>query len=291
MNGSAPFELGPTVRTRDGVDIATYDLGGEGPDLLLAHATGFHGRMWLPMVAHLRHLYHCIAFDERGQGRSGKDPTGEYHWSGFALDARAVIEGWGLEQPRAAGHSCGGALLLDVEAQAPGTFRALYCFEPVVFAGISEGLASQNPLSERTRRRRESFPSRQAAADNYRAKPPFARFDPGAVEAYVEWGFEELDDGTVRLLCRRQDEARIYEQGPFNRVYGELGRVRCPVTLACGDDGAHFDKAHIDHLATLLPRARTGVIAGTGHFGPYERPAAMAGALLDAFAAMEQMVE
>ena len=287
MTRPASVTDGPTVRTSDGVDIATYDLGGDGAPLLLAHATGFHGRMWLPVVAHLRQRYRCIAFDERGHGHSGKDPTGEYSWAGFSLDAAAVIDGWHLERPSAVGHSCGGALLLALEEACPGTFTSLYCFEPVVFADVPEGLASQNPLAAMTRRRRESFDSRDMAAANYRAKPPLSRFDPAALDAYVTWGFEDLDDGTIRLRCRREDEARIYEGGPYNGVFPALDRITCPVTLVCGDAGAHFGRAQVEALGARMGNARTEVLGGIGHFGPYERPGAVARSILDGLEAMD----
>lgn len=287
MTHSASFTVGPSVRTSDGVKIAAYDLGGDGPPLLLVHATGFHGRMWLPLAAHLRQRYRCVAFDERGQGHSGKDPTGQYNWAGFSLDAAAVIDGWRLGRPRAVGHSAGGALLLALEETSPGTFTSLYCFEPVVFPAVPEGLASQNPLAEMTRRRRESFASRDAAAANYRAKPPLSRFDPAALDAYVTWGFEDLDDGTIRLRCRREDEARIYERGPYNGVFERLDRVTCPVTLACGDTGPQFGKAQIDVLAARMANPRVEVLTGIGHFGPYERPGVVARSILDAMDAAD----
>jgi len=37
----------------DGVELEVHDLGGDGPDLLLVHATGFHGRVWEPLAGHL----------------------------------------------------------------------------------------------------------------------------------------------------------------------------------------------------------------------------------------------
>jgi pimeloyl-ACP methyl ester carboxylesterase len=273
------FQLGPRARTADGLGIATYDLGGAGRPLLLAHATGFHGRMWLPVVRHLRGRYHCIAFDERGHGESDKAPNGDYDWRGFALDALAVIDAWGLSRPLAAGHSCGGTLLLLAEMLRPGTLDAVYCYEPVIFPRLEDGLLSQNPLAEGTRHRREAFPSREDAAANYRAKPPMSRFAPDALTAYVTWGFEDLPDGSVRLRCRRDDEARMYELGAHNGVFEALGDIATPATVVCGDDGPHFDKQAIETIAARLAHSRTEVISGVGHFGPFERPEAVAASI------------
>ena len=53
----------------DGPRIATYDLGGDGPDLLLVHATGFCAGVWGPVAA-LLDDFRVTALDVRGHGRS-----------------------------------------------------------------------------------------------------------------------------------------------------------------------------------------------------------------------------
>ena len=66
-----PFdEINDSFTTDDGVIIQTYDWGGEGPPLLLAHATGLHAHVWLPLVQRLRSSFHCYAIDARAQGDS-----------------------------------------------------------------------------------------------------------------------------------------------------------------------------------------------------------------------------
>jgi len=293
---AAPFTVGPRVETTDGVEIATYELGGSGPPLILAHATGFHGRVWLPVAAALRSRYHCWSFDSRGHGDSGKAPDGNYDWAGFARDVQAVIEGvsivealvfdGGTEPPWAVGHSCGGAAVLLAEEAKPGTFAGLYCYEPVVPIpdGASVDQPSDNPLAAGARRRREVFDSREAALENYAAKRPFTDFDPAALEAYVAWGFHDLANGTVELSCRREDEARVYEQAWHHDAFQNLGEVRCPVILASGGRQAHFGREAIDAMAGRLtvPRA-VEVHEDLGHFGPMEQPAAVAAAIIAAF--------
>ena len=58
-----------SVPSSDGVTLAVHDLGGDGPPILLAHATGFHGRVWLPVATHLADA-HCWAPDLLGHGDS-----------------------------------------------------------------------------------------------------------------------------------------------------------------------------------------------------------------------------
>jgi pimeloyl-ACP methyl ester carboxylesterase len=287
------------VRTSDGVDVAVYDFGGpagggrpEGPPLLLAHATGFHARCWLPVVSVLSEHFHCYAFDERGHGDSSTPANGDFDWHRFASDALAVVDHFGLHRPFAVGHSCGGALLLLAEMARPGTFRALYCYEPVVMPLDEPGSVApgsvENPLAAGARRRREEFPSMEAALANFASKPPMAGFAADALEAYVRYGFEVVDPGVgvgagVRLKCRGEDEARTYENAAFHGAYSRLGEVRCPVTLACGAETNAFGEDILRLDAARLPFASVEVLPGLTHFGPMEDPPALAQRVVAAF--------
>jgi pimeloyl-ACP methyl ester carboxylesterase len=277
------FTVGTRARTSDGVGIATYDLGGDGPALLLAHATGFHALAWLPLAAHLRRSFHCFAFDLRGHGASDKDPSGAYDWHGFALDTVAVVDDLALGQPFAVGHSCGGAALLLAEEAEPGRFRGLYCWEPVVpNASDAAQMLAGNRLAPSARRRREVFDSRDDAYANYISKPPFSTLDPAAVRAYVDYGFEDLSDGAVRLRCRSEDEGRTYEAAPHNGVWSNLHLVAAPTTLACGGPDAHFGQEAIAAIAARMPDARTELFEDLNHFGPLQRPGEVAASIISA---------
>ncbi len=275
----------PTVRTSDGVEIAVHDLGGDGPPLLFAHATGFHGLVFAPIAQLLGGQFNGTALDERGHGDSGLPPRMDFDWRGFASDILATVDGLGLTRPFGVGHSGGGAGLLLAEQTRPGTFRALYLFEPIVFppTGPFPGGSSDNPMAASARRRREIFGSRQEAFDNYASKPPFDRLAPEALRAYVDHGFANLDDGRVRLKCRGETEALVYEHSWSHETYDHLPEVSCPVTVACGATSDTFGAPLVEAIVDRLPRARAEVVPGVGHFGPLEDPALLARSIRSAF--------
>ena len=64
------------VTSPDGVRLAVHDLGGDGPPLLLSHATGFHGHVFAPLAAALSARFHCWAIDYRGHGSSERPTDG-----------------------------------------------------------------------------------------------------------------------------------------------------------------------------------------------------------------------
>ena len=280
---------GPRIGAADGVEIATYHFGGDGPPLMLAHATGFHGRCWLPLAEALTDRFSVWALDHRGHGASGKDPRGVYDdWTVFVDDLLVVLGNLGGGPWSGVGHSMGGAVLLMAEARRPGTFTGLCCYEPVVLppGALAEARQALPPgatppapgegggqslMSDLARRRRPLFESKAAARANYASKPPFATFDPVALDAYVEYGFVDCDEG-VTLACAREDEASVYEGAATNDSWERLGEVRVPVTVLGGEGSTDPVGRLVEDVARRIPRGAALRVEGVGHFGPFEAP-------------------
>ena len=277
-----------SVPSTDGVVVALHDLGGDGPPVLLAHPTGFLGLTWAPLAAQLAPVAHSWALDFRGHGDATAPASGDYAWEGMADDVLAVVDdlvGAGAAGPglRAAGHSMGGAALLMAEQRRPGTFGALWLYEPIVPPWSAGGPPpGTNRMAEVARRRRPWFPGRAAAYDNFKDKPPLSSLAPAALAAYVDHGLRERDgDGTVELKCQPETEARVFDGARGHGTYDRLGAVACPVTVAVGGDDsppATFGPA----VAAALPHGRLERHAGLGHFGPMQDPEALAPAVLAA---------
>lgn len=270
------------VPSSDDVTLTVHELGGEGPTLLLAHATGFHGRCWAPVAARLPG-YRCVAPDLRGHGDSPTPYGHDFDWRGFADDILAVVDALDDRPLFAAGHSKGGAALLLAEERRPGTFRALWCFEPVVFPSTTPPPRGANPLADAARRRKPRFASLDEAFANYRAKPPFDVLPDESLRAYVEGGFATQPDGSVVLKCQPENEARVYEMGAQHDAYAHLGAVTCPVVIARGrvEPGPAM---FADAIVARLPHGRLEVFDDLGHFAPLEDPDRVAHAVALAFA-------
>lgn len=270
------------IPSTDGVEINVHDLGGEGPPLLLAHATGFHGRVWEPLAAQLPG-FHRWSIDMRAHGDSDAPEQRPLEWSGFADDVLSVVDALQLEKPFGVGHSKGAASLLLAEQARPGTFSALYLFEPVVVpTDFVTGHNPDNPLSNGARRRRDTFESFDAAFDNYASKPPFNTLHPEVLRVYVDHGFAMNADGTVSLKCLPANEAEVYAYGMSHHAFAALHEVTCPVTIAMGVEDtvpAIFGRP----IADALPHGSVASFPNLAHFGPLEDPATIARSILEAF--------
>ena len=296
----APFSPVPST---DGVAVAVWALAGPDPSLpgarpsanngrpiVLCHATGFHAGVWSPIARRLAG-FRAFAPDLRGHGDTPA-PTGrDMDWNGFADDVLAVVDamteaGVDTDSLVAAGHSKGGAALLLAEERRPGTFGALYCYEPVVLpadSGLAQG--EKNPLAEGALRRRDTFESREAAYANYAGKLPFSALDPEALEAYVAHGFVDQPDGTVRLSCRPEIESAVYRMGGAHDAFAHLGEITCPVTIATGAVDTFGPAAFAARIAEGIPDGHLVEYPDLGHFGPLEDPARIASGIAEALTA------
>lgn len=274
-----------TVVSTRGVQLAVHELGGSGPTLLISHATGFHGRCYVPLAHCLADRFHCIAFDYRGHGDTAK-PHGEHiDWRHYGEDAEAMARS--LETPVAAfGHSMGGASLLMAAHRDPSLFSHLVLYEPIVFPpqGIRPPGDGPSPMVEGAKRRRASFPSYEAAIANYASKPPFDSFTPESLEAYVRFGFSQDDIGHVHLKCRPETEARTFEMSGHHGTWDVLPDIRVPVLVVAGQTLPMQPSAISQAIAERLPNGTYLQLDELDHFGPMTHPAVTAQIIIDALA-------
>jgi pimeloyl-ACP methyl ester carboxylesterase len=268
------------LRSTDGVEIAVHDLGGRGKDLLFFHATGFCARVFSPLASSLGAAYRCWGVDLRGHGLTRTPPSVGYAWSGFADDVLAAVDGLSLDHPTAIGHSSGGAAVLLAEAERPGTFASLWCYEPIVWEAPEKARSRAERLAEGARRRRDRFPSREEAFANFASKPPFSALAPAALRAYVEHGFADAADGSVALRCRPETEAAIYLGAVEEDRFSRLKEVTCPVVVAAGGRSDAITPERAQRIVDALPDGRLAVFPLLGHFGPLEDPGAVADVIL-----------
>ena len=185
------------------------------PPALLVHGTGFVAEVWDEVANGLASKYTVYGLDRRGHGAGHKPSIDRYHFLDFASDVCAVIEALDLTDIFGVGHSAGATDLLLAAKLLPRRFARLFVMEPTVMdprAGRIEGAGlSDNgkAYAQGVLRRQREFDSADAAFQRFRAAPAFADWSEAALWAYVRHGFETLEDGRVRLLCRPEIEAAM----------------------------------------------------------------------------------
>jgi pimeloyl-ACP methyl ester carboxylesterase len=233
--------------------------------ICFAHATGFCGAVWRPVVAALGEVHSTQRWDFPGHG-SGPSLQHPVDWWDFGRFALTQVEPGAV----GVGHSMGGAALAMAEALRPGTFAALLLIEPVIPPPPYR--ARQHPLADLALKRRRSFPSREEAAENFSRKPPFAAWHREALAGYLEEGLHSQGEEMV-LACAPEDEAAIYRAASAHGVWDRLGEIEPPTLILASDDRSDQQPGGFARqIAARMPRAGFEVVAGASHFLPMERP-------------------
>jgi len=115
----------PFITADDGCELY-YEAHGSGPTI--AFASGFMGitDIWRDQIEEFSSRYQCVAFDNRGAGRSEKPfPRGAYGVERHAKDLHCVLTELGVNRVVLVGHSMGG-----------NTASLYYLAHPLLVAGI-----------------------------------------------------------------------------------------------------------------------------------------------------------
>lgn len=265
------------VPSTQGVYLEVHELGGAGEPLLICHATGFNGMSYEPMARHLGDDFRVFAMDFRGHGDSSAPDGKAYEWEGMAADATAVAAAIGEPRLHVFGHSMGGAAAMAAQASQPGIFSSAYLYEPIILPGAYV-MPADNYMASAARKRREVFPSKEAALARYASRPPMNELQAGSLAAYVEHGFQYLDDGSVRLKCRAETEASVFEASGSITIE-MMADIDIPVTVATGGEKDSMLVALAAPLTAGIAGSRHRIFDHLGHFGPLQDPASVAASL------------
>jgi pimeloyl-ACP methyl ester carboxylesterase len=212
----------------NGQQIAVWDWPGDGPALLFAHATGFHGRCWDRIVARFPER-RCLAIDARGHGRSSK-PAPPIEWRDFGPDLAAVAAHFELRDTVGVGHSSGGHTTVQCAALRPETYRSLLVIDPTIFP--RELYGAPFPDVSYTLRRKNHWSGPDEMYERFKDRPPFSRWDPAILRDYCDYGLLPTGDHFV-LACPPAIEASIYETSRHREsdIYPEIAQIKQPVVV------------------------------------------------------------
>jgi len=223
----------------NGVELAYFEwrreLRGREAPILLAHATGFHARIWDQMIRHLGERY-IISVDQRGHGRSQK--TEITHWEVFGRDLAAFVRELDLRDVLGVGHSMGGHAMTEAAAAHPDRFRRLVLIDPVIASpgDYRDGgwmISSLGGQNHPTAKRKNHFASIDEMFERFRDRKPYACFDPSALRDHCQYGLLPAPDGDGYILaCPPEIEASIYMTSRTNAaVYASIRAIELPVLI------------------------------------------------------------
>jgi len=277
VNTVANFEVVST----NGVRLAAYDFGGDGPTVVFCHATGFCAHTLAPMIEAMTPRFRCVSFDFRGHGHTELPDGVSVAWSAMTQDFLAVVRhittaaGTPGEPVLAVGHSMGGASIVMAEVANPGTISRAWMYEPILLPRGPELIGANSPdIAVGARRRTASFGSVEQIRERYSTRPPLSVLDPRVLDQYIEHGFHTADDGSLTLRCRPDVEASVFEHHQAGGFEAALAIDKPILAGAASTQGMVGER--IEQVSVQNPMLKMIEYPGLTHFGPLEQPETMA---------------
>jgi pimeloyl-ACP methyl ester carboxylesterase len=240
-----------------------------------AHANGFPGACYRKLYGYLAPHFDITYVDIIGHH---PDYPVTDNWEHLVKELIADIEKQQRQPVIGVGHSLGGVLHFLASQQRPDLYQAVVMLDAPVLDRVRSaavrvmkmvGMIDKITPAGRTKYRRQSWSSTQAAIEYLQTKALFADFDPECLSDYVNFGMQHLADGSVQLRFDRDIEYRIYRTLPHH-----LGRYRQQPIIATGllyGKTTNVILASDIHYMQKNLHIHTQVTNG-GHLFPFEFP-------------------
>ncbi len=231
----------------NGIELS-YRMLGTGLPLLLLHGGLGNADYWDNQLPVFAENYKVIAIDSRGHGRSTftEEPIS---YALMAADVIALLDALGIERADVVGWSDGGIIGLDVAIHHPERLRKLIAYganynSSGLRADVSENAKFNNYLTK-------------TAADYQQVAA-----DPLRWDAFLE------------------NIGKMWATEP-NYTPAQLATITTPTLILDGEEEELIELNHVKALAGFIPTAKLSLMAGVGHFAPWEQPQAFNQIVLD----------
>ena len=245
------------------VDGLAFEVGGDGPPLLLVHEGIGDRGSWDPHWDAFCDHFTTVRFDQRGFGESA-DPAGPY---ALHEDALTVMRAAGFERTAVVGVSLGGAVAIELALEHPGAIERAVLVSTTPDGGVDPpGLVAKWEEVDRLVARGDLDAANEIELGIWVdgvGRGPGEEADPAVRDAV----------GAVnRSLLKRQSRFRHSPadlEPPALQRLGELSEL--PILVITGA----FDQPMVAEAATAIVAATGAVrmdVAGAAHLPHLEQP-------------------
>ena len=235
----------------DGAKIAIRRWGPSRAErIVISHGNGLAADAFVEFGAALCHNFEVVAVDLRNHGRSEWKPWPGDHWlryiSDFPQVMTAIERGLGRKATHGAFHSLSAACSLLSAAETRYPWQSLTLFEPPVMPPEGSDMARdflnhQARLVARTLKRRTQFDDPAQLSMSFRRSRAFDRIPDHTLHRLAVATLRrdgESRGGPWRLACPAAFEAKTFRDSAAHDLWAEIGKVKVPVRIVCGDPGA-----------------------------------------------------
>lgn len=282
--------------------ISYFEWGDtDAPTILLAHATGFHARVWDKTIAALPEGFRIVAIELRGHGRSEYEKPLE-SWRMIAQDIGELIQALSLRDLIGVGHSMGAHCMAQTAFDLPEAFKRIVLVDPVL---SRPDIYEQNryadlagPEDHPIANRRNRWASWQEMFETYKDRHPYSLWQPDVLEDYCRHGLLPHDDGDgFKLACPPIVEASVYFYQRHTNIYHLIRQIEAPTIVMRAKRRTeeewkvtNFTKSPTwEELAAQFKNGRDVYLPDFSHFIPMQDPALVARFIADDKAQLENI--
>lgn len=248
-----------------------YNLTGDGPTLVLAHANPANETMWDEQVAALSQHYRVLRYDQRGAGQS-EAGTGAFS---HHADLNGLLERLDISEAHFIGLSNGSMLLTDFALSYPEKVRSLVLASPALSGYEFKGEPPATLMALFGALGTGDMDAAEELATQVWADGPSRR--PEDVDSAFRERFREMARTELKVMF--PDAAQPVGLEP--PAIGRLGEITVPTLIVLGDKD---DPSILDIGETLhagVGGSERIVLEGAAHMLNMEQPEAFGELVLD----------
>jgi len=268
--------LMPTLLTQGigDADLSYLFYEGDGPVIVLMHATGFSPWLWHPIARELAPRW-CVIAPYFCDHREADPEQGGLSWLTIAADLARFCTLLGLDRPAFVGHSMGATISAITHATFGIKARGLILIEPIFFPKDFYTLqitVEQHPLAAKSIRRKDRWSNREEARAYLHAKTLFKDWDPEMLDLYIDHGMKEAEGGGLQLACSPRREAALFMGDMRYDPWPVLPQVSCPTLILEGEESMNREFIDLKMATSAIPQSIYRMIGHAGHLIPMEKP-------------------
>jgi pimeloyl-ACP methyl ester carboxylesterase len=260
----------------DGIELNFGYWPGRGAPVVALHGLTASYINFIGIAERLAGRRPLLALDLRGRGDSDK-PDGPYGLAQHARDVAVAMKAMGLGPSVIVGHSMGAFISTALAEQNPELVAGLIMVDGGYLLGVPSGVDTEQVidavLAERITQLRDTYPSREAYRDFWRARPHFPAADWGMwTEAFLNY---EVGGEPPQLQPKASEaavRADVAESFQKEEIAARLRSVHVPTLLLRAEKGFTPDQPQLipdsalAEMRELLPPLEEETIPGTTHY-------------------------
>jgi pimeloyl-ACP methyl ester carboxylesterase len=278
----------PQVRTQNigDADLTYLLYDGQGPTLIMLHATGFLPWLWHPIARALSPACRVIApyFCDH---RESDPEKGGLDWMILARDFTAFCKSLNIEAPYLVGHSMGATVMTIAAAQYELASAGMVLIEPIFLPRDfyrTRIRVQDHPLAAKSIKRRNHWQDEPEALTYLQSRTLFKKWDAEMLSLYVRYGMKRNNEESgLELACSPKKEAALFMGGIRYDPWPLLPQVPCPVLVLEGEHSENRSFIDLQKAVSLFPNAVYRLVRDVGHLIPMEKPGEITGAIREFF--------